>query len=207
MTQGLGPTDLSALFSLVFGEIATVRASRTLPPLTSTHVGAEWLHSEEDAPRICIVPSKANYDTARGLGNQTGVVGDFNPKPLFRRLLSFDAYCWGDDLPRPQTEADTLYSFNSAIELERELIVALSHNLGGPAALRLHGAQWDQPTDMNRRGRLLILSFAFETPVTQEPYIVLPYSTTAGVQIHATMETVFPDGQSSIAGVIIVPQS
>jgi hypothetical protein len=86
-------------------------------------------------------------------------------------------------------------------------LVALAHNLGGPAAIRLYSARWDQPTDMVRRGRLLVVEVGFETPVTQEPYIVLPFSTatTSGVQIHATLEVVFPDGSSSVAGIIIAP--
>ena len=207
MTMGLGPYSTSSTLGAVFTEMAVVRAGRGLPALTAAHVGAEWLRAEEDAPRVVIVPVSNAFATARNTGNQTGITGDFNPKSLFRRLSTFEAYLWGDDKPADGTEATTWYSFDSAVELERELLVALAHNLGGPAAIIQLGSTWDQPTDMNRRGRLLVTRFAFETPVTQEPYITLPYSTasTSGVQISTTIEMLWPDGTSTIAGVIVSP--
>jgi hypothetical protein len=205
VSTGLGPTDFVAIFSAVFGEMAAVRTSRGLATLT-THVGQEQVRAEEDAPRLVVVPTGARYETARNVGNQGGVYPDTNPKTFWRRILTFDALCWGDQ-PPASTESDLWVSYNTSVEIERELLIALAHNLGGPAAIRLYGARWEQPTDMNRRGRVLVVEFGFETPVTQEPYIVLPYSTVggSGVQIHATIEAVFPDGQSSVAGIIIAP--
>jgi len=207
MTTGLGPTDIFALFSSAFGEIATVRASRGLPAII-THIGSEYLPQEDDAPRIVIVPERNKYAPARAAGNQTGMVGDFNPKPLYRRLMQFAAHCWGDDKPA-STEQDLVYSLNSTVELEREFLVALAHNFGGPAAIVSAdiSGEWDQPTNMQRRGRLLIIRFAIETPVTQEPFITLPFSTasTSGVQVSATVAEVFPDGSSSVAGIIVTP--
>lgn len=207
MSTGLGPTDFVAIFSQIFGEMTAVRTARGLPPLTAYHMGAEWLLAEEDAPRIVVVPTGASYEKYRGLGDQTGIVGDFNPKPFYRRLVSFDAYCWGNDKPSTSTETDTWVSFNTAIEIEREFLVAVVHNVGGPAAVEMRGSKWDQPTDMNRRGRLLVVSLALETIVSQEPYIVLPFSTasTSGVQIDATISMLWPDGTSTVAGVIIAP--
>ena len=208
MSTGLGPFDLVALFSSVFGEMTTVRSSRGLTPLVSTHIGKEWLLQEEAAPRVVVIPERMQYAPARGLGNQTSHVGDFNPKALYRRFVTCKAYLWGDQ-PAVSTETDTWVSFNTAVEIEREFLVALSHNLGGPAAVISSNmsAEWDQPTDDTRLGRLLVLTFAFETPVTQEPYIVLPFATasSSGAQVSATLETVFPDGSSSIAGVIVTP--
>jgi hypothetical protein len=207
MSTGLGPTDFVAIFSQIFGEMQAVRTGRGLPPLNSYHIGAEWIYSEEDAPRIVVVPTGFSYEKYRGIGNQTGAAGDFNPKPFYRRVANFDAYCWGDDMSLTSTEADTWVSFNTATEIEREYIVAVLHNVGGPAAVYNLSAKWDQPTDMNRRGRLLVVSLGLETCVTQEPYIVLPYSTAggSGVQIQATIETLWPDGTSTIIGTVIAP--
>src|SRR5271166_1297423 len=131
--SGLGPFDLIAVFSAVFGEIGTIRETQALPVAT-LHVGKEWLQAEESPPRIVIVPKRMQYASGRGMGNQTGIVGDFNPKALYRRMVVCEAHIWGDQ-PYAVSEQDTWQSFNTAVELERELLVALSHNLGGPAAV------------------------------------------------------------------------
>jgi cAMP phosphodiesterase len=93
VTTGIGPTDLVAIFSTVFGEISSVRASRGLPVLL-THVGAEWLQAEEDAPRLVIVPERMQYVTARNLGNPTGQATDWNPKPTGSARSSLTATEW-----------------------------------------------------------------------------------------------------------------
>jgi len=212
---GLGPTDFAAIWGVIFGEIATVRTGRQLPPAT-LHLGQEWLQAEESPPRIVVVPTAFRYGPARPLGGAAGPTQFFtqqssNPKTFWRRMMSFDAYCWGDPNPTPQTppqeNPDLWYSFSSTTELERELLIALAHNVGGAAALQLEGARWEQPADLVRLGRLVILSFSFDTPVTQEPYTILPFATqtTSGVQVAATLEEVWPDGTSTIAGVIVVP--
>src|SRR5580704_11000587 len=186
MSTGLGPTDLIVLFSQVFGEIATVRATRQLPT-AQMHLGQEWLAAQESPPRIVVVPTANRFSTARAMGGagfppvSYNNPASINPKTFFRRLTGFDAYLWGDPSPtqgQPDpTEADLWYSFNSALELERELIIALAHNLGGPAAITLDGSRWEQRTDMTRLGRELVLSFAFETQVSQEPYALIHYPT------------------------------
>lgn len=216
MSTGLGPTDLIAIFSAVFGQITTVRATRKLPAAT-LHLGQEWLLANESPPRIVVVPTANRYAPARPMGGAAGAPfisqATFNPKTFYRRLTGFDAHLWGDPSPtqgQPDpTEADLWYSYNTTLELERELIVALAQNLGGTAALAsdLMSSRWEQLTDMQRLGRELVLSFAFETQVSEEPYVILPYATqsTSGVQVSATVEMVFADGSSSVAGVIVAP--
>jgi hypothetical protein len=178
------------------------------------HLGQEWLNASESPPRIVVVPTPYRYAAARPLGGAAGPSAYFtqasiNPKTFWRRLLAFDAYCWGDPSPSmssPPTEQDAWYSFNSALELERELLIALAH-IGGTSLIGLEGGRWEQPSDQQQLGRLLITSFTIETQLSQEPYTILPYATqsTSGVQIAATMEEVWPDGTSTIAGVIVTP--
>jgi hypothetical protein len=215
MSSGLGPTDFAAIWTAIFSEIVTVRAGRSLPAAT-LHLGQEWLVAQESPPRIVIVPTPGDYGPARAMGGASGPANffqqsSFNPKTFWLRYLSFDAYIWGNESPAPSSppveNPDLWYSFSSAVELERELLISLAHNCGGPAAIRLGGYRWDQPADLQRLGRLLVVSFAIQTPVTQEPYTILPYATqtTSGVQVSATIEEVFPDGTSSIAGVIVIP--
>lgn len=126
------------------------------------------------------------------------------------RRLVFEAHLWGDENPspsNPRSEQDIWYSFNTAIELERELLEALVHNCGGPAAIKTLGGEWAQPTDLERLGRLLVLTFSLETPVTDEPWVELPFatSTTAGVHVAIDVGMSFPDGSSTDQGIITVP--
>lgn len=215
MTTGLGPTDFAAIWGAIFSEIATVRAARSLPVAT-LHLGQEWLQAEESPPRIVVVPMAFRYGPSRQLGGAAGPRNYFtqqsgNPRARWRRMMSFDAHFWGDPNPTPSSppeeNPDLWYSYSSTTELERELLNALANTVGGEAALQLTEARWEQPSDMNRLGRYLILSFSFDTPVTAEPWVIVPFATqsTSGVQVSATMEEVFPDGSSSIAGVIVVP--
>lgn len=85
MTTGLGPTDFVALFSTIFGDVVSTRAARQLKPLVSFHLGQEWIRSEEDAPRIVVVPDANVYDPARKMGRDpmTGALADFNPQVFF----------------------------------------------------------------------------------------------------------------------------
>lgn len=215
MTTGLGPTSIAALWSAIFSEIVTVRAARQLAPLVSFHLGQEFLDAQESPPRIVVVPTPGDYAAGRPLGGAVGSPffspASANPKTFWRRWLAFDGYCWGDENPSPASppieNPDVWYSFSSALELERELLIAVAHNTGGTAGVRLSGYRWEQTSDLNRLGRLLVVSFAIETQVSQEPYLVLPYATqsTSGVQISATLEELFPDGTTSIAGTIVTP--
>ena len=41
-------------------------------------------------------------------------------------------------------------------------------------------AEWRQDTDVNRRGRCLVLTFQVRTPIAGEEYTILPYSQTDG---------------------------
>lgn len=211
MTTGLGPTDLIEIFSTVFANVTSIRASRGLPALKSTHLGAEWIRSEESPPRIVVVPTTNTYEFSRIMGEQpgSGVVTDVNPPTICTRLMHFEAHFWGDDTPTPSNppveNPDLWYSFNSTIEIEREFIGALMRNLGNvtnPRSgmnVRFADSRWSQPTDMTRTGRMLILPFAIGTIVTDEPWVTTP---TSSIDVDMTMT--FPDATSSHQGVIII---
>jgi hypothetical protein len=73
-------------------------------------------------------------------------------------------------------------------------------NAGNNPNLKIERSEWRQPTNQNRLGRLLVLHFSFDTPVTDEPWVVV----TAGASID--VELVSLDGShSSSAGIIHVP--
>jgi hypothetical protein len=73
-------------------------------------------------------------------------------------------------------------------------------NAGNNPALRFHDSRWVQPTNMQRLGRLLVLPFAFETPVVDEPWVVV-----VPTQINVDVGMAFPDGSSTDQGTITIP--
>jgi hypothetical protein len=147
-----------------------------------------------------------------GAQPMAGLSSQLNPRAFYRRVLHFDAHLWGDESPTPSnppTEYDLWYSFNTTVELEREFLGALMRNCGNdPAIYEGLSGKWEQPSNQNRLGRCLILAFTIETPVTDEPWIFLPFAQStgsSGVQIDVDTVMVFPDGTSTDQGVFIVP--
>jgi hypothetical protein len=211
MSTGLGPTNVVTIFSTVFGYVTAIRAARKLPPLISVHLGREWIRAEESPPRIVVVPTICSYEFARQPGVQppNGGVESLNPYTFAVRMLHFEAHLWGDEAPNPTTplsEQDLWYSFDSTLELERELLDSLRFNLGNitnPRSglnVRIESSRWEQPTNLSRLGRVLVLPFAFGTPVTSEPYTIVQPQTIA-----VDTKMVFDDGTSSDQGTFIIP--
>jgi hypothetical protein len=91
----------------------------------------------------------------------------------------------------------------------REFLGALMRNAGNnPAVFQDLSAEWRQPTDITRLGRLLVLTFPLELPITDEPWITLPFAQVpggSGVSIDVDTQMVFPDGTSTDQGIFIVP--
>lgn len=141
-----------------------------------------------------------------GRDGQPRHVDGHQPESFFLRYLGFTAQLWGDPDPLGQ---NTLYDFNTCIELERELLGALRRNAGNTSNLRVRGASWQQDTDNVRRGRILLLDFAIGTPVVEESEIFLllanPGVPGTSVEIDATLQMQFPDGQAVPAGVVKAP--
>ena len=210
-------TDLSALFAPVAVQIAQRRVALGLPPLVAPApptagmvgalmIGQEWLRREQSPPRIVIVPVGAKYEYKRQPGVQPvrGRVGEISPKLRERRWLCFEAHLWGDPDP---TNVTALQDFNACLELEAELLTAIYDNCGGTPNVKHSDSRFEQPTQDVRLGRLFVLPFAIGTDVTDLPYTILPYATDAssGVSVHTTIEAVWNDGTSTIAGIVIAP--
>jgi hypothetical protein len=206
--------DVIALANEIATYMGTVRTARGLPalvappglPAGAVAVGKEWLMQEWSPPRVILVPTTIRLLPARQVGGQpmAGLITQRNPKELWRAFVAFEAHLWGDPDP---AFTNVALDFNSSLELFRELYGALYNRLGGPPNLSPVSAQWEQPTNDVRMGRLLVATFEVGVSLADEPWTTLPYSTASqsGVQVHATVVTLFPDGQSSSTGVIIAP--
>jgi hypothetical protein len=188
--------DFDEVFAAISADIATVRKSRELPPLVpegAILVGAEYSGQEQAPPRIVVIPTGARYAPARRVGKENGTfgIGNANPPVFWLQWLTFRAECWGSDDPRGKI-GSSLYSFSSALELARELLGALTRQVGGVPNVQIDGAEFNQPRDINRFGRLYVVNFAIGTSVTDERWTTAA-PVTAGVTITATS----PDGSST----------
>jgi hypothetical protein len=116
----------------------------------------------------------------------------------------FEARIWGDPDP---AGTNPLFDFDTAAEIHRELLGGMYTYLGGIPNVKSLDPRWEQPTDDNRLGRLLVAQVAFGSDVSAEPWLSLPFATetASGVQIHETVQVDFPDGSSTTTGVIVVP--
>lgn len=196
--QGPQPfdVDFDEVFGKVSADIASVRQSRGLDPLVpdgAVLVGKEHLPVQQRAPRIVIVPMGATYEPARRVGKQVspGLV-NANPAVFWLQWLKFYAYCWGPDAPQKSAKT-TLYGFSTSLELARELMGALARNLGGVPNIRLEPAEFDQPRDIMKSGRLYVLGFAIGTSVTDEPWTIAE-----PVSGDVTVSETSPDGSQNV---------
>jgi hypothetical protein len=190
MTQWV--TDIAAIFAETNTAVKAIRVANGLPALSPSGdilIGQEFLAQEHDAPRIVIVPMGTKYEAGKPMQNAgaTGYLPGQIPdrKFLFLRWLTFEAHFWGEPDPQylnnaPTTKTgDALYDFNTTLELERQFFSSLQASVTIPMGHPLDGT-WNQPTDVNRRGRELTVAFRIGTPLTNEPYTQLPYSVTSG---------------------------
>src|ERR1019366_3374339 len=104
-------------------------------------VGQESLPEHRDAPSIVIVPRGFKYAPARHTRDS------FVPQLLWSSWLELEVHCWGDDDPR---RTMPLYSFSTATELARQVLVALQSVNGGGPRVRIHGAEFLPRPQKNR---------------------------------------------------------
>ena len=216
MTAPAYLNQISVLFASVQSHVIAQRASQGLTPLKTNGflVGQEQLRREHAAPRIVIVPTGATYSPTRRMSQAypSGKATDVNPKVFLARLQRFEAHLWGQDTltpSSPMTLADLTSGFDDCIELERSFLDGLRIYCGNMSNLHIERSEFIQPTDDNRSGRLLVLSFAIETQVSTLPAIPLSYSTTpvpgSSFDVAVTVSTSWQDGSSTSTGTIIVP--
>lgn len=207
-------TDYGAFWKAVETDVRGLRQGLSLPALNGPDgagtgtipVGQEFKPYQLDAPSVTVVPTGIEFFPAKRAGERDGTLaGVFtNGRALYLMQVQHEIWMWGDPDPGKQQPG---YDFNSCVELLREVVGAMQRAAGGIPSIQLSAARFDQPTDVNRRGRMLVLPVSFWAPIVDEPYILEPFatSTTPGVHIAATLEEVFNDGSSTIAGIINAP--
>ena len=188
--------DFDGFFADISLRILEMRQARNQLPLVPDGAilfGQESLPKAVDAPSIVIVPRGYTYRPAR---NTRSNLTDFAPHILWSQWMRLEVHCWGDEDPEHRSE---LYSFSTATDLSRQVLVALQGLNGGVPRVEVGGAEWVQLSDVNRRGRKLVLTVSIETFVTEDPPALLPYATltTPGVQTALKMNLVSGDGTST----------
>lgn len=206
--------EYEVVWNDIQSDMGGIRAGLGLPALNGPDgigtgtiaVGREFEPFQLDAPAIVVVPTGIEFIPARRGGERDGELQTvFNAGPvIYTMWLEHEARIWGDPDP---ADTDNTYDFSSTLELIREFVGSLQRRLGGKPAVRLDHSVFDQPSDVRKRGRAFILQFAFQVPLIDEPFVILPFATqtTTGVTIDATLKEVFQDGSSTIAGVIAAP--
>ncbi len=185
-------TSIAAIFSEANTRVRNLRAALGFPALSPDGdilIGQEHLAEEHDAPRIVIVPKGTKYEAAKPMQN-AGAAG-YLPgqiparKSAFLRWIVFEAHFWGEPDAAylnnaPTTKVgDPLYDFDSTIELERQWFSSLAATISIPMAFPTAG-EFNQETNVNRRGRELTVTFQVGAALTHEAYTILDYSTVAG---------------------------
>lgn len=114
---------------------------------------------------------------------------------------------WADPNPTPSSPPgyfDLLYDYASCFELYREFFAGLARVAGNTPNIRDGGSEFDLSSPDVRYGRKLVASFELGTDLSDEPWIVIPYSSVqipgSTVQISATVI-----GGSTIAGTFTAP--
>jgi hypothetical protein len=201
------------MFSLMYADILTQRQTLGLPDLVTSSilVGKEWLAQQMAPPRIVVVPVGVRFapNTPGGQSGDltTGSILDRVQRSHWWQLLEFEAHFWGDPQSapgNPPSVADQLYDFATCYELERQFLGALVRYGGGIPNVQLGRAEFRQPTDDVRFGRLLVLPFAVGTSVADGPYTFIPFSSVqipgSTVQVSATVTL-----NSTAAGTFLAP--
>lgn len=204
-------TDLEELFAATLATVATIRTANSLPTAT-VHIGAQYLEFSEAAPRIVIVPTGTRYEAKRnGQGtDDTDYVSGQIPlrKFVYFRWMLFTAHFWGEPDPQflqsPTSKLGSqYYPYNTTIELEREFFYALQANLSIPMAFPTQG-EWILDTKNSQYGQNLAVQFQIGTPVTAEPYTILPYAVSSGDTDAVVRDITITIGSSSV-GPIVTP--
>jgi hypothetical protein len=181
MTQSTYPLNgdpqfanqIDQLFAKIFERIEEARKGlRQRPALL--RVGKENIGTTKAPPSIVVVPIGCRYEPARKWADS------LEPKPLWSQWLICDCECWGDDDPSGLV---TQYAFSSALELVRELLVAMSEENYGPASIRPTIGEFEQELNVNRLGRKYTFRVELETFVTKVPPIQVQASIEASVSI------------------------
>ena len=207
---------LASFMQPVQSSVVSFRLSMGLPSLNGPDgvgtgtiaIGQEYLDFLLAPPQIVVVPRSEEIEPTYlhdgSLDSNTPPI----PRVYWRGVHEFEAWCWGDEDPAFATTGNVNYSHDSALELRREFCLALAQ-LGGVAEIgKLHG-RWTQPDNVNRLGRLYVLTFQVWTPINDlvvAPTIFQPFatSTSSGVTMFTPIDAVSPDATSTITEATII---
>lgn len=189
--------DFDGFFAGISERILEMRQARSQLPLVPNGAilfGQESLPKMIDAPSIVIVPRGFSYRPAR---NTRANLTERAPHILWSQWMRLEVHCWGDEDPEHRSE---LYSFSTATDLSRQVLVALQGLNGGVPRVEIGGSDWVQLSDVNRRGRMLVMNVSIETFVTEDPPALVPFATatTPGVQAAIKMNLATQDGSSTV---------
>ena len=102
-----------------------------------------------------------------------------------------------------------MLDFNACLELYRELLGSMYRNCGGAPNVKVRDAEYRQPSNDNRLGRLLVVQVAWAADITDEPFYIVPFANPGvpgqSVQVSLTVTATAPDGSSSVSGPIVLP--
>ena len=210
------PFTLTDIVTPLQTAIASFRTSMCLPQLTGPDgqgtgticVGPEYLAFQLSPPGVILVPRDEDIDpTCLNDGTSDGT-SPYIPRAYWRGALGIEAWCWGDEDPDFDTTQNTTFSYDSALEIRREVCLALAQ-FGGVAEIGRIRGRWEQPSNDKRLGRLYVLSFQVWTPINDlsvGAYEVEPFSTSTipGFSITSTVVSVPFDGSSAIPELAII---
>lgn len=207
--------DVIELLREISADVQSVRAVRQLPalvcpgtsPVAPFLMGQEQAFREHAPPRVVFIPTAVTANPGPLVGlQQSANWSQMLSKTFYWGLVEFEVHLWGDPDP---TGANPLADFNSAVELYREVVGASIRQSGGIPCVKTGRAEWKQPANDNRLGRLLVLQLGIYVPISDEPYSYVPIANPGvpgtSVQIDVTVAATFPDGTSSVAGTIDLP--
>ena len=197
--------DFETFLMSVETQVRSMRRARSLKPLVpdALLVGQESATRQVAPPSCCVVPTGYRYNSARLPDRDTVGYTQIEPKPVWSQWMQLDVICWGDDDPEKLSRT---YSFSSATEIGREMLVALADNNYGPSSVRVQGAEWVQDTNQQRNGRKLLVRVEVETFVVRDPPAFVPIAspTTPGVQADVTMYLQTADSASTETEVVFL---
>jgi len=199
------------LFGLWSAQVNALRTGLGLQALSDGGIvfGHEVIPTRSSPPRITADIIGTRTEPARHFGaslTSDGVPANNTAAMWWRQWLEVEFYLWGSpDL----TGVDRGTDFDSCFELMREVEYALITVGEGIPNVRILSSRFEQPTDLLRNGRLLIVAvevafnLSTDTPFTE---LLFASPTVPGVTIAGAVDEQNPvTGALTPAGTIVAP--
>jgi len=199
------------LFALLSTQINAARTGLGLPALSDGGIvfGHEVIPTRSSPPRITADLKDIRTETARHFGaslTSDGILGNNTASLWWRQWLHVEFHLWGNP---DVTGVDRGADLDACFELMREVEYALLTVGEGIPNTRILAADFVQPTDLIRNGRLLVLSVEIAWNLsTDTPFTELAFATPTvpGVTIDAVVSEQNPVTSAlTPAGTIVAP--